>query len=286
MKLTYRILFAALSALLVLGFAACDRAEPLQEDVQSDQNPVLDEIPEKHRPEVSDSRAIKAHGITLSATYTIPNWVELSIAMRDGSECGSLTMSWQPIFEKYESGAWVKMEGQEENDPAAMMDTAHFSSPYEMAYAMPRFPEAGVYRLSLLCGGEVTAEHYAYFEVPAYELTAPTKEECPASDSDQALLTVRAEEITPNGLTLILVSKTEEKTHISYGAPYYLSCHIDGEWRSVAGDLTFHALGYGLELKEEHRMRCSFRQPLGAGHYRYAKQFNGVTYYVYFEIAG
>lgn len=289
MKFTYRILSAALSAVLLLGFAGCDRTEPPQAGaVQSGESVArLDDIPQKHRPEASDSRAAKEHGILLSAVYTAPNGVALSVAMRDGSDRGSLHMSWQVIFEKYEDGAWVRMAGQEEIDPHQTMDTVDFAAPYEMTYGMPHFPEVGVYRLSLLCGGKVTAEHYAYFEVPAYTMTVPAEGDCPASDRDHAPLNVRAEEITPNGLTLVLSSKSGEKTDISYGAPYYLSCHIDGEWKPLAGNSYFIALGYGLSLDGEHRMPCSFGErmsPLEAGHYRFAKQFDGVTYYVYFEI--
>lgn len=291
MKHIHKILCALLSATLLFGAVGCGRGGEAAQP-EGDKPPVgmlLSDIPKKDRPQTSDPRAIEAHGVTMTATYTVPNGVVLSVAMRDGADRGSLTLSWLPLFEQYKNGTWVRMLGQEDVDQRATMDTSHFMAPYEMMYGMPRFPEAGVYRCVILCGGEVTAEHYAYFEVPTYTLTEPTDGECPAFDAESAPLTVRAEEITPNGLTLVLNSATGEKVSLLYGAPYYLSCHIDGEWKPVSGDSDFIAIAYMLELEGEQKLPCVFGRtiaPLGAGHYRYAKKFGDVTYYVYFEIEG
>ncbi len=291
MKITYRTVIGILSAVLILTAVGCGSKTDnpmISNEPLGSEGAVLSlaDVPAEHRPEVSDPKAVEAHGVSMTATYTVPNGVAISVAMRNGADRGSLTVSRMPIFERYESGTWVPMAGQEEVNQHETMDTSHFLAPMEMHFAMPHFPEAGVYRCVILCGGEVTAEHYAYFEVPAFTLTAPTADECPSADVGDAPLTVTARDVTAEGLTLVLSPKSGEKATISYGAPYFISCHIDGEWRAVAGDSSFIMILYITEIEGEHEMKCQFGEasPLGAGHYRFAKNFDGVTYYVYFEI--
>lgn len=252
--------------------------------IPSDPVTSLENVPIEHRPTVSDEA--KSEDFLLTATYAVPNGVTVSIAAKNGADKMSLNMSWNPIFEQYVAGKWVRIAGQEaiQTDLGSM----HAAMPIVRSFAMRVFPEAGVYRCVMLLGLESAAEYYAYFEVPEITLTMPTEAECPAADTANPPLTVKAKDVDNLGLTLVLQSRSGEKVGFSYCCGYSLSCHINGGWEPVAMyDGAFKAVaiyGYADPETEIGGSFAGHHDPLPEGYYRYARKFDSVTYYVYFRI--
>lgn len=316
MKTTYRILSGILSAVLVLGLSGCGSAVSEEEltqvtvsdsdltsahtdhttssvsvaapEIPADPVTSLEDVPAEHRPEVSDPKAAEAHGVSMTATYSVPNGVIVSIAASNGADTMKMNLSLDPVFERYEAGGWVPMEGQETVNQAGKLGDIRTVMPMNWHFAMPTFPETGVYRCVILMGDEVRAEHYAYFEVPEYTMTVPTEAECPPADSEEPPLIVTAKDVTNQGLTLVLRTRDGGKTIANYGYGYSLACHVNGAWEPVAMyDGAFIAVGIVGGVDGEREVRGSFvghHYPIPAGHYRYARRFGAVTYYVYFEI--
>ena len=296
-KYRCRAWLAGCLAVLLLASFGCGKdagnistEDPTKTEIPQDPVLFLADVPTEHRPEISDPSAREKHGVSMSAVYTVPNGIEVSVHMLNGAETGSLTLSRMPIFEKYTAGEWVPMSGQKEIAQAETMDTCHFLAPLQLHFALPRFPEAGVYRCAILCGGEMSATHYTYFEVPEYTRTVPTEADVAKAvqgDSQGPVLTVTAKDVTPTSLTLVLTEHATDRFGITFGENYRLLCHIDGEWRPVAmRNSSFIAIARYMEIDGEEELQVDLSEhlyPLEPGHYRFEKTFTA-PYFVCFEI--
>lgn len=313
MKHTTRTLTGILASMLLLGTVGCGKqqndarqtsdmqkadttiSERVLESTSNTQAApiadvrVLSDLPAEYRPEVSDPAAVAAHGVKVSAVYNIPNGVVLTMETTDGAKRVELNLSSVIRIEQYTDGAWSAIDGHDEE--SGKIGKASLLSPYQYRLAFQQFPEPGVYRCAVLCEkGGITAEHYAYFEVPEYTMTVPTEADRPAANTEDAPLSVTAEDVSPDGLTLVIKTKPPiERYGVSYGDGFRIFCHVNGKWEKVTMYTEeFKAIARVSEIAGELRMdinltgRLHLVQP---GHYRIEKTLENVTYYAYFEIA-
>jgi len=126
--------------------------------------------------------------------------------------------------------------------------------------------------------------------VPEYTMTVPTEADRPAANTEDAPLSVTAEDVSSDGLTLVIKTKPPiERYVVSYGDGFRIFCHVNGKWEKVTMHTEeFYAIARVGEIAGELRMdinltgRLHLTQP---GHYRVEKTLENVTYYAYFEIA-
>ena len=119
--------------------------------------------------------------------------------------------------------------------------------------------------------------------------------------SDKWGITLRAEDVTPKGLTLKIEQFGGNPTgELQTGAPYFLETTVNDEWQpveTITGEpLTWNALAYMIKMNDITEMNINWEYAYGElkpGYYRLKKEFmdfrtpgdfDKETYEVYFTI--
>ena len=92
-------------------------------------------------------------------------------------------------------------------------------------------------------------------------------------------ISLRLENITPNGATLVCTQDGTPWDIITTGSPWNLERLEDGQWISIMPESTvWTAIAYGINLNDETRWNLNWNLIVGSlepGHYRVSKSFHG-----------